>query len=60
MLKKEYKYVQPEGAKDGDADENGVTDAMFDFSWERDVEPQVRVWLYIYARVALLRSHMCM
>ena len=43
MLKKEYKYVQPAGAQDGEADENNVTDAMFDFSWERDVEPQVRV-----------------
>ncbi|KIP01493.1 hypothetical protein PHLGIDRAFT_26985 [Phlebiopsis gigantea 11061_1 CR5-6] len=41
LLKKEYKYVQPAGAQDGEADENSVTDAMFDFSWERDVEPQV-------------------
>ena len=41
-----YKYVQPEGAKEGKPDENGVTDAMFEFSWERDVEPQVRVSLF--------------
>lgn len=43
MLKKVYKYVQPAGAKDEKPDENGVTDAMFEFSWERDVEAQVRV-----------------
>ena len=41
LLKKEYKYVQTEGAKAGKPDENGVTDAMVDFSWERDIGPQV-------------------
>jgi hypothetical protein len=35
-----YQYKAP---STGDKpDENGITDAMLDFSWERDVEPQVR------------------
>ena len=42
VLKKEYKYVKPEGAASGQADENGITDAMFEFNWERDIVPQVR------------------
>jgi template-activating factor I len=38
VLKKEYKYNAPK-PEDGDKpDEDGVTDAMLDFSWERDVE----------------------
>ena len=43
MLKKEYKYVQPAAAaKNETPDENGITDTMVDFSWERDIEAQVR------------------
>ncbi|KAJ7293202.1 hypothetical protein C8J57DRAFT_1268395 [Mycena rebaudengoi] len=38
VLKKVYQYKAP---STGDKpDENGITDAMLDFSWERDVEPQ--------------------
>lgn len=43
VLKKEYKYVQPAAAaKNETPDENGITDTMVDFSWERDIEAQVR------------------
>ncbi|KAI0052910.1 hypothetical protein FA95DRAFT_1553211 [Auriscalpium vulgare] len=39
VLKKEYKFEpQSKGSKDVDAD--GISDAMLDFSWERDVVPQ--------------------
>lgn len=41
MLKKEYKFVPPPVETEDKADENGITDAMLEFSWERDVEPQV-------------------
>lgn len=41
VLKKEYKYVQPAAAaKNETPDENGITDTMVDFSWERDIEAQ--------------------
>ena len=42
VLRKEYRYVPPDGAKDEIPDENGVTDSMTDFDWDRDVVPQVR------------------
>ena len=42
VLKKEYKYVTPAAAKDEQPDENGITDSMLDFSWDRDVEVSVR------------------
>lgn len=42
MLKKVYKYTLPPNAKDDKPDADGVTEWMVDFSWERDVEPQVR------------------
>ncbi|KAF8905439.1 hypothetical protein CPB84DRAFT_1844850 [Gymnopilus junonius] len=38
VLKKEYKYVAPPSAKDDKPDENGITESMLDFSWDRDVE----------------------
>ncbi|PFH46637.1 hypothetical protein AMATHDRAFT_69423 [Amanita thiersii Skay4041] len=38
VLKKEFKYV-PHEAADEQADEDGITPSMLDFSWERDVEP---------------------
>ena len=41
MLTKEYKYVPPPAAADDKPDENGITQAMVDFEYERDVEPKV-------------------
>ncbi|KAJ6627293.1 hypothetical protein B0H10DRAFT_1996417 [Mycena sp. CBHHK59/15] len=38
VLKKEYKYLAPPASADDKPDENGITEAMLDFSWERDVE----------------------
>ena len=43
MLKKEYKYVPPPVESDEKPDEDGITDSMLEFSWDRDVEPTVRV-----------------
>ncbi|KAK7694318.1 hypothetical protein QCA50_001500 [Cerrena zonata] len=40
VLKKEYKYVPPPAASTDKADEDGITEAMLEFSWERDVDPQ--------------------
>lgn len=42
VLKKEYKFVPAPAAASEKADEDGITDSMLEFSWERDVEPQVR------------------
>lgn len=42
VLKKEYKYVPPPIAQGEKADENGITESMLDFSWERDIQPSVR------------------
>lgn len=48
VLKKAFKYVPPEGAADETPGEDGLTDSMIDFNWERDVESKVslccRVW----------------
>lgn len=41
VLKKEYKYIPPPAAADDTPDEDGVTESMIDFSWERDIEIQV-------------------
>ncbi|KAJ6501667.1 hypothetical protein C8R47DRAFT_1108264 [Mycena vitilis] len=38
VLKKEYKYKAPPAVADDKPDENGITETMLDFSWERDVE----------------------
>jgi template-activating factor I len=38
VLKKEYKYKPPVAASEDKADENGITESMVDFSWERDIE----------------------
>ncbi|KAI0702426.1 hypothetical protein BC835DRAFT_1263769 [Cytidiella melzeri] len=38
VLKKEFKYVPPEVAADEKPGEDGLTDSMIDFNWERDVE----------------------
>ena len=41
VLKKEYRF-QPSNASDDETpDADGVTPSMLDFSWERDVTPQV-------------------
>ncbi|CAL1696349.1 unnamed protein product [Somion occarium] len=40
ILKKEYKYVPPPAAAEDKPDADGITEAMLEFSWERDVDPQ--------------------
>lgn len=42
VLKKEYKYVPPPAASADKPDADGITESMLDFSWERDITPQVR------------------
>ena len=42
VLKKEYKRVPPPAAAGEEPDEDGITESMLDFSWERDVKPSVR------------------
>ena len=41
MLKKEFKYAPAGDADKSKVDEDGISDAQADFSWERDVKPQV-------------------
>jgi len=38
VLKKEYKYIVPPAAADEKPDDDGITESMLDFSWERDVK----------------------
>jgi len=38
ILKKEYKRIATPLTESDKADENGITDSMLDFSWDRDVE----------------------
>jgi len=38
ILKKEYKRVLPPAAAGEEPDEDGITESMVDFSWERDVK----------------------
>lgn len=40
-MKKEYKYVPAPSEESDTPDENGITDSMLDFSWDRDVEMSV-------------------
>ena len=47
VLKKEYKYVPPPITEGEKPDENGITESMLDFTWERDIQPSVRDWFYI-------------
>ena len=42
VLKKEYKRVPLPAAAGEEPDEDGITESMLDFSWERDVKPSVR------------------
>ena len=41
VLKKEYKYVPPPVETNEKPDADGITESMLEFSWERDVQPQV-------------------
>lgn len=40
-MKKEYKYVPASSGESDTPDENGITDSMLHFSWDRDVEMSV-------------------
>lgn len=41
-MRKEFKYVKPDVDESKESpDENGITESMIDFSWERDVKPGV-------------------
>lgn len=42
VLKKEYKYVPPQGAADETPDEDGLTTSMIAFNWEEHVKSEVR------------------
>ena len=42
MLKKVYKYIAPPSAKDEKPDEDGITESMLEFDWDRDVETEVK------------------
>ncbi len=37
VLKKEYKYVPPPSAQNDAPEQDGITAAMIDFNWDRDV-----------------------
>lgn len=41
VLKKEYRYIAPEGADSETPDADGITASALDFDWERDVVPEV-------------------
>ena len=41
VLKKEFKYAPAGDADKSKVNEDGISDAQADFSWERDVKPQV-------------------
>ncbi|KAG8930181.1 hypothetical protein FRC03_012820 [Tulasnella sp. 419] len=40
VLRKEYKYIPPPDAASETPDADGITQAMLDFDWDRDVIPQ--------------------
>ncbi|KAG8903140.1 hypothetical protein FRB99_003683 [Tulasnella sp. 403] len=40
VLRKEYRYVAPEGAADETPDADGITPSMLEFDWEMNIEPQ--------------------
>lgn len=46
VLKKEYQWAPGPAAGEEKPDADGLTDSMVDFSWERDVEPQVSLHCY--------------
>lgn len=56
VVKKVYKYVAPPAAKDEKPDEDGITQSMIEFDWERDIESQVRVFFFLYASAMYGRS----
>ncbi|KAG7099545.1 hypothetical protein E1B28_001379 [Marasmius oreades] len=39
VLKKEYQYVAAHATEDDKPDEDGITQRMLEFSWERDIKP---------------------
>lgn len=47
VLRKEYKYVPPPSAQNGVPDKDGITEAMLNFNWDRDVAITVSVLLWI-------------
>ena len=51
-MKKEYKYVPVSSGESDTPDENGITDSMLDFSWDRDVEISVSWTIYSKARIS--------
>lgn len=44
MLTKEFKFVPPPADADDKPDENGITNANIDFSWEKDVKIGVSIF----------------
>jgi template-activating factor I len=50
VLSKEYKYVPPPTAANEKADENGITESMVDFSWDRDITMTVSVKMFFLGR----------
>ncbi len=56
MLKKEYKFEPSNAAGDEEPDEDGITPSMLEFSWERDVTPQVS-FIYVVILVHISYSY---
>ena len=53
MLKKTYSYAPAPAASEDDAakdtpDENGITEKMIDFDWERDIKIGVCVLCFVF------------
>jgi template-activating factor I len=57
VLRKEYKYVPPPGAEGEKADENGITESMLDFTWERDIQPSATQINWKDPEMALTKLH---
>jgi hypothetical protein len=57
-LKKEFKYVPPPAAADEKPNEDGITDSMLEFSWERDVQASVSVLCYAICWIMLFNPEM--
>ena len=55
MLSKDYKYVAPPTASDDKPDENGVTETMVDFSWDRDIQLSVSLNIFYLMYAGLSR-----
>jgi hypothetical protein len=48
VLTKEFKFVPPPADADDKPDENGITNANIDFSWEKDVKIGVSFSLSLF------------